>query len=46
MLAIISAAAALGGAPITYPASDPNLYYSPFAWHVNNGTAATINSAA
>ena len=29
-----------------YAPDDPNLYYSPFAWHVNASSASTINSAA
>ena len=29
-----------------YQPDDPNLYYSPFAWHITNESAATINSAS
>lgn len=34
------------GKPTSFPANDPNLYYSPFAWLVTPKSAATINSAA
>lgn len=33
-------------APTTYQANDKNIYYSPFAWHVTDSSASTINSAS
>lgn len=30
----------------TYSPDDPNLYYSPFAWHITSASAATINSGS
>ena len=37
----------LGFADATvFPPNDRNLYFSPFAWHVNASSASTINSAA
>ena len=29
-----------------YPADDPNIYYSPYNWHVSPTSAATINAGA
>ena len=46
---LVAAATCLGvaaAAPTTYAPNDRNVYYSPFAWHVNGSMAATINSAA
>ena len=30
----------------SYAVNDPNLYYSPYAWQVNDNSASTINSAS
>jgi hypothetical protein len=40
------AAAAPRSNGTTYAPDDANIYYSPFAWHVNGSSASTINSAS
>jgi len=43
---LICAALAVAKPTTTFAPNDPNIYYSPYAWHVDSASASTINSAA
>jgi len=46
MFVLAATLVATTSASQVYRPNDPNIYYSPFAWHVDGNSSSTINSAS